>query len=129
MNTNDQLMKIIAHIIITILIIASPIVLYFSDYKGTPIFISLIPLGLFFAMRIVNFMNEIESGLVCAILSILIAFLIASINKIKRNEYKNTNTASSSLPICESNQSLNGSGLRHVILLGSAFSPAPLILC
>jgi len=73
---------IIVYAVIVGLILIAPVVGFYSRLPWYAICASFIPLLLFVVMRIVGFMNEIESGLLCVILSILIALLFPGIKMV-----------------------------------------------
>ena len=91
---------IIYGIIVTFLLLAPG----FCVAKSFPwwlTLITLLPLALFVVMRSMRFMNEIESGLVCLILSALLGMLIPVVDIIleKRNASRDTKPTAACAPL------------------------------
>lgn len=87
--TNNHLMELISfYFVIILIIITSPIIICIYNYKLSPVMVSFVFLVLFIAMRLIRFMNAMESVLVFVILSVLFGLVTASVNSIKRNALK-----------------------------------------
>jgi hypothetical protein len=92
---NDK-WDIVVYAVIVGLILIAPMICIYSKLPWFAIIGSFVPLIIFVLMRIVGFMNEIESGLLCIILSILISLLFPAIKMVIDRKEKESKVNESS---------------------------------
>ena len=85
---NEKITVIITYIIIFGVLATPPMVLFGNEYKPWMVIVACVPIAIFVLMRLLNFMNEIESGCLCIIMVVLVSMIFPAIKLKTKHDQK-----------------------------------------